>query len=35
VAETSKPQAIQPGQIRKFRITTLDRASKKIEVALA
>jgi len=35
VAETSKPQAIQPGQIRKFRITTLDRASKKIEVELA
>jgi small subunit ribosomal protein S1 len=35
VAETSQPQAIQPGQIRKFRITKLDRAAKKIEVELA
>jgi small subunit ribosomal protein S1 len=35
VAETSKPQAIQPGQIRKFRITKLDRSAKKIEVELA
>ncbi len=35
VADTSKPQAIQPGQIRRFRITKLDRAGKKIEVELA
>jgi small subunit ribosomal protein S1 len=35
VAETSQPQAIQPGQVRKFRITKLDRAAKKIEVELA
>jgi small subunit ribosomal protein S1 len=35
VAETSKPQAIQSGQIRRFRITTLDRSAKKIEVELA
>jgi len=35
VAETSKPQAIQPGQIRRFRITKLDRAGKKIEVEIA
>ena len=34
VAETSKPQKLQAGQIRKFRITKLDRASKKIEVEL-
>jgi small subunit ribosomal protein S1 len=34
VAETSKPQAIQSGQIRRFRITTLDRSAKKIEVEL-
>jgi small subunit ribosomal protein S1 len=32
VAESSKPQEIQPGQIRKFRITKLDPAAKKIEV---
>lgn len=32
VAESSKPQEIQPGQVRKFRITTLDRETKKIEV---
>ena len=32
VAESSKPQEIQPGQVRKFRITTLDRDTKKIEV---
>src|SRR6266700_4032856 len=30
VAESSKPQEIQPGQIRKFRITKLDPAAKKI-----
>ena len=35
VAETSKPQAIHPGQIRRFRITRLDRSAKKIEVELA
>jgi small subunit ribosomal protein S1 len=34
VAESSKPEEIQPGQIRKFRITKLDTASKKIEVEL-
>jgi len=34
VAESSKPQQIQPGQIRKFRITKLDRTAKKIEVEL-
>jgi small subunit ribosomal protein S1 len=34
VAESSKPQEIQSGQIRKFRITELDPASKKIEVEL-
>jgi small subunit ribosomal protein S1 len=34
VAESSKPQEIQSGQIRKFRITKLDPASKKIEVEL-
>jgi small subunit ribosomal protein S1 len=34
VAESSKPQEIQPGQIRKFRITKLDRDAKKIEVEL-
>ena len=34
VAESSKPQEIQPGQIRKVRITRLDPASKKIEVEL-
>jgi small subunit ribosomal protein S1 len=34
VAESSKPQEIQSGQIRKFRITRLDPHSKKIEVEL-
>jgi len=34
VAESSKPQEIQPGQIRKFRITKLDRTAKNIEVEL-
>jgi small subunit ribosomal protein S1 len=34
VAESSKPQEIQEGQIRKFRITKLDPAAKKIEVEL-
>lgn len=34
VAESSKPQEIQSGQIRKFRITRLDPATKKIEVEL-
>ena len=34
VAESSKPQEIQSGQIRKFRITKLDPAAKKIEVEL-
>jgi small subunit ribosomal protein S1 len=34
VAESSKPQEIQSGQIRKFRITRLDAAAKKIEVEL-
>jgi small subunit ribosomal protein S1 len=34
VAESSKPQEIRSGQIRKFRITKLDPASKKIEVEL-
>jgi small subunit ribosomal protein S1 len=32
VAESSKPQEIQPGQVRSFRITKLDRETKKIEV---
>jgi len=35
VAESSKPQEIQTGQIRRFRITKLDREAKKIEVELA
>ncbi len=35
VAESSNPQEIQPGQVRKFRITKLDRPAKKIEVELA
>jgi len=35
VAESSRPQEIQPGQVRNFRITKLDRAAKKIEVELA
>jgi small subunit ribosomal protein S1 len=34
VAESSKAQEIQPGQVRKFRITKLDPTSKKIEVEL-
>ncbi len=34
VAESSKPQEIRPGQVRKFRITKLDRTAKKIEVEL-
>jgi small subunit ribosomal protein S1 len=34
VAESSKPQEIQSGQIRKFRIIRLDPAAKKIEVEL-
>jgi small subunit ribosomal protein S1 len=34
VAESSKPQEIQPGQVRKFRIAKLDRTEKKIEVEL-
>jgi small subunit ribosomal protein S1 len=34
VAESSKPQEIQSGQIRKFRISKLDPATKKIEVEL-
>jgi small subunit ribosomal protein S1 len=34
VAESAKPQQIQSGQIRKFRITKLDRTAKKIEVEL-
>jgi small subunit ribosomal protein S1 len=34
VAESSKPQEIQPGQVRKFRITKLDHTAKKIEVEL-
>ncbi len=34
VAESSKPQEIQPGQIRKLRITKLDPAAKKIDVVL-
>jgi len=35
VAESSNPQEIQPGQVRKFRITKLNRPAKKIEVELA
>ena len=34
VAESSKPQEIQPGQVRKFRITKLDHTAKRIEVEL-
>jgi small subunit ribosomal protein S1 len=34
VAESSKPQEVQPGQVRKFRITKLDRTANKIEVEL-
>jgi len=33
--ETSKPADIQPGQVRSFRIRSIDRASKNIEVELA
>lgn len=33
--ETSGPADIEPGQVRSFRITTIDRASKNIEVELA
>jgi small subunit ribosomal protein S1 len=32
VAESSRAHEIQPGQVRKFRITKLDRETKKIEV---
>jgi small subunit ribosomal protein S1 len=35
IAETSKPQEIQAGQVRRFRISKLDRAAKKIDVELA
>jgi small subunit ribosomal protein S1 len=35
VAESSKPEEIQSGQVRRFRISKLDRAAKKIEVELA
>lgn len=35
VAESSTPQEIQSGQIRRFRITRLDPTTKKIEVELA
>jgi small subunit ribosomal protein S1 len=31
----SKPEALQPGQVRSFRITKLDREAKKIELELA
>jgi len=34
VAESAKPNAVQPGQVRKFRITKLDRELKKIEAEL-
>lgn len=34
-AETSKPQELQAGQVRSFRITKLDASAKKIEVELA
>jgi hypothetical protein len=34
VAESTKPDAVQPGQVRKFRITKLDRELKKIEAEL-
>jgi small subunit ribosomal protein S1 len=34
VAQESKPQVVQPGQVRSFRITKLDRAAKKIDVEL-
>jgi len=35
VRETSKPTEVQPGQVRSFRIRTIDRTSKNIEVELA
>jgi small subunit ribosomal protein S1 len=35
VAESSKPQEIQAGQVRRFRIAKLDAGTKKIEVELA
>ncbi len=35
IAESSKPQGIQAGQVRRFRISKLDRAAKKIDVELA
>ena len=35
VAETSKPQEMQAGQIRSFRITKLDGSAKQIELQLA
>jgi small subunit ribosomal protein S1 len=34
VAESSKPEEIQAGQVRRFRIKKLDRALKKIDVSL-
>jgi small subunit ribosomal protein S1 len=34
IAESSKPEEIQPGQVRKFRIKNLDRTAKKIDVDL-
>jgi len=34
VTESAKPNAVQPGQVRKFRITKLDRELKKIEAEL-
>jgi small subunit ribosomal protein S1 len=34
VTESAKPNAVQPGQVRKFRITKLDRELKKIETEL-
>jgi small subunit ribosomal protein S1 len=35
VRETSKPTDLQPGQVRSFRIRTIDRTTKNIEVELA
>ena len=35
VAQTSKPQDVQTGQVRSFRIRKLDREAKKIEVEVA
>jgi small subunit ribosomal protein S1 len=35
VAETSKPQDVQAGQVRRFRITSIDPAGKNIEIELA